>query len=123
MVRIGRADRAQRTCGDFFKVSTLWVILLLILELFLFFASFALHEGHRGCLVSIVTGTDLVHKTLLVRLHLARRSVVRSISLCEVGIDLHLLQALADLLELRLLSTFAKGLLATCILFMSLELG
>ena len=94
---------------DFFKVGTLRIIRVLCMHLFLFLPSLTLKESHRWRLILAITATrlNLIEQASLVGLHLARwaakavalRSTADAIA--QVAIDLHRLQALADLGNLR----------------------
>lgn len=67
-----------------------------------FLPALILQERHRRRLVGVVRGAHLVEQTGLVRLHFARWAplVERARLRRKVTVDLHLLQALADLLDL-----------------------
>ena len=92
--------RTQRASCHLFEISTLRVILLLVL--FLFLASLAFQKGHRWRFIGVVDRANLIEQTWLIDLHLAWGATNRTTSLrTQITIYLHLLQAFTDLLDFR----------------------
>ena len=108
----GGGDWAEWGLGGslhLFKVGTLRIIRVLCMHLFLFLPSLTLKESHRWRLVLPITAArlNLIEQASLIGLHLARWAAIAvalrptADAIAQVAIDLHRLQALADLGNLR----------------------
>ena len=95
--------------------------LLLTLHLFLFLAPLVLKERHRWCLEGVlILGAECADEAGLGGLHLRRRAPglqARSV-ISKVAIYLHLLEALADLLDFGDWLAWWRSCLADSLLFL-----